>query len=66
MTDVNKSIEKDPNNSISFKTRALIYKATDLKEEACADKQTALELKILEKYPKYETDISELVEYCSG
>ncbi|SCY08428.1 Tetratricopeptide repeat-containing protein [Nonlabens sp. Hel1_33_55] len=64
LTDVNKSIQKDPNNSISFKTRALIYKATDLKKEACADKQTALELNILEKYPKYETDISELVEYC--
>lgn len=66
LMDVNKSIEEDPNNSISFKTRALIYKATDLKEQACADKQKAEELKIVEKHPKFETDILELNEYCNG
>ena len=66
LTDVNKSIEKDPNNPISFKTRALIYKATDLKEKACSDKQKALDLKLLEKYPKYETDILELNDFCGG
>ncbi len=66
LTDINKSIEEVPNNSISFKTRALIYKATDLKDKSCADKQRAIELKILEKYPKFATDISELNDYCSG
>lgn len=66
LMDINKSIDEAPDNSISFKTRALIYKATDFKEKACADKQKAEELKILEKYPKFETDISELNEYCSG
>jgi len=66
LADVNKSIKEEPNNSISFKTRALIYKATDLKEKACADTQKAIELKILEKYPKFATDISELNDYCSG
>lgn len=66
LIDVNKSIEEDPNNSISFKTRALIYKATDLKVEACADKQKAEEMKIVEKHPNFETDIIELNEYCGS
>ncbi|WAC02908.1 tetratricopeptide repeat protein [Lacinutrix neustonica] len=65
LKDVNISIEKAPDNSISYKTRALIYKAMDSKENACADKEKAIELKLLEKYPKYKTDISELNKYCT-
>tara|TARA_Y100000815_G_scaffold264596_1_gene280425 strand:+ start:8791 stop:9246 length:456 start_codon:yes stop_codon:yes gene_type:complete len=63
--DVNMSIERAPNNSISYKTRALIFKAMGSKEKACADKEKAIELKLLEQYPKYETDIWELNEYCA-
>lgn len=65
LKDVNISIEKAPDNSISYKTRALIYKAMNSKENACADKEKAIELKLLEKYPNYKTDISELNIYCS-
>ncbi len=64
LLDVNKSIEEEPNNSIAYKTRALIFKAMDLKVESCADKQKAVALNILEKYPKFEKDISELNGYC--
>ncbi len=65
LKDVNISIEKAPDNSISYKTRALIYKAMNSKENACADKEKAIELKLLEKYPKYKTNISELDKYCT-
>ncbi|MEO0790052.1 MAG: tetratricopeptide repeat protein, partial [Bacteroidota bacterium] len=65
LADVNKSIEADPNNSISYKTRALIYLASGSTAEACADKQTAVELELLEDYPSYETDIARLNEACN-
>ena len=64
LTDVNISIEKAPKNSISYKTRALIYKALNSKEKACLDKEKAIELKLLQKYAKYEKDINELNKYC--
>ena len=65
LVDVNISIEKDSINSISYKTRALIYMAMGLKQEACAEKNKAVELKILEEYPNYGKDITELNEYCA-
>ncbi|WP_299438316.1 tetratricopeptide repeat protein [uncultured Aquimarina sp.] len=66
LIDINKSIDQAPKNPIAYKTRALIYKAIDFKEKACKDRQKAMKLKILKKYPKYKTDISQLKIYCKS
>jgi len=63
---VNISLEKAPENSIAYKTKALIYKEMGLKENACVNKEKAIELNLIEKYPKYKKDIIELNKYCSN
>lgn len=65
LENVNIAIEKDSTNSICFKTRALIFKATENKEKACTDKEKAVEMGILKDYPDFKTDITELNNYCS-
>ncbi|AFL82050.1 tetratricopeptide repeat protein [Aequorivita sublithincola DSM 14238] len=64
IADANTAIELKPDGALNYKTRALIYKAKDLKEEACADRDKALSLNILDKYPQYENDLTELNNYC--
>lgn len=65
LENVNVAIEKDSTNSICFKTRALIYKATENKEKACTDREKAIQMGILKDYPDFTTDITELEKYCS-
>ena len=64
IADANTAIELKPDGALNYKTRALIYSAMDLKDEACTERDKALGLNILEKYPHYENYILELIEYC--
>ena len=61
---VNLSIKQDSLNSIAYKTRALIFRKKNMKDKACQDLSKAIQLKIVMKYPKYQSDITSLNKYC--
>jgi tetratricopeptide (TPR) repeat protein len=62
--DVNKSIELDPDNSIAYRTRAMILFALNKVYDGCSDVKRAKELGIEKKYPEYKKEISELELRC--
>lgn len=64
LESINVSIQKEPENAIAYKTRALIYKQMGQKEAACSDRRKAIELNFIEKFPKYKPDMDELEKFC--
>ncbi len=50
LSDINRSIELNPNNPMAFKNRALVYFALNNKENACSDLHKSLELGFAKRF----------------
>ena len=58
-------LQFDPSDPEPYYNIGVVAAASGNAVKAMEFYKKAIELKLLEKYPKYKTDISELNEYCT-
>lgn len=64
IVDISRAIELDPENSIAYKSRALVYFAQNKIKEGCEDIKKANSLNIKTKFPDYKAEIETMEKKC--